>query len=96
MLVSAAGSVAATAFAFTVLAAVALGASSAGASTESLFGLAESSTVVVGEGDTLWDIAQRVRPFEDPRRTVQDIVDLNGLSGSALEPGQELVLPSVS
>ncbi|MEY9210855.1 LysM peptidoglycan-binding domain-containing protein [Thermobifida halotolerans] len=77
------------------LIAVTLGASSADASTENFFHLPEQPpTVVVDEGDTLWEIAERARPSEDPRKTVDEIVEINGLSGPVLEPGQELVLPS--
>ncbi|GAA1780339.1 LysM peptidoglycan-binding domain-containing protein [Streptomonospora arabica] len=50
-------------------------------------------TVVVRDGDTLWSIAERVRPGDDPRSTVHEIVKVNGLSESEIEPGQELVMP---
>lgn len=74
---------------------VTLGASTADASTENFLHLPERShTVVVDEGDTLWEIAERVRPSEDPRKTVDEIVELNGLTGPVLEPGQELLLPA--
>jgi LysM repeat protein len=49
---------------------------------------------VVNEGDTLWEIAERLRPAEDPRKTVDEIVEINGLTEPVLTPGQELVLPS--
>ncbi|TDQ48205.1 LysM peptidoglycan-binding domain-containing protein [Actinorugispora endophytica] len=94
VLVSLLGSAAATSFVFVALAAMAMGASSAGASTESFFQLPESPTVVVGEGDTLWEIAERARPFEDPRKTVDEIVEINELPGPVLKPGQELLLPA--
>ncbi|GAA2106232.1 LysM peptidoglycan-binding domain-containing protein [Actinomadura alba] len=44
--------------------------------------------------DTLWDIASRGRPEVDPRVTVQRIIDLNGLSGAIVQPGQRLKLPA--
>jgi LysM repeat protein len=50
-------------------------------------------TVVVGPGETLWDIAQRNDPDGDPRITVQRIADLNGLSDSIVQPGQQLRVP---
>ncbi|RNL87395.1 LysM peptidoglycan-binding domain-containing protein [Halostreptopolyspora alba] len=53
----------------------------------------EEETVIVQDGDTLWGIAERVRPTEDPRRTVHEIVEVNDLDGSTLNPGQELVVP---
>lgn len=94
VLISLLGSTAATVFVFAALAAMAMGASSAGAATESFFRLPESSTVIVGEGDTLWGIAERLRPFEDPRKTVDELVEINELPGPVLEPGQELLLPT--
>ncbi|MFC4561192.1 LysM peptidoglycan-binding domain-containing protein [Nocardiopsis mangrovi] len=75
------------------LTAVAAGASASGAPAASAFLPASSSTVVVRDGDTLWGIAERVRPGDDPRRTVHEIVRINELPSSELEPGQELVLP---
>jgi nucleoid-associated protein YgaU len=50
-------------------------------------------TVVVGPGETLWDIAHRNDPDGDPRVTVHRISDLNGLSGPIVHPGQELRVP---
>jgi LysM repeat protein len=55
--------------------------------------LAGSSTVVVQPGDTLWSLAQRLAPQEDPRAIVDALVDLNGLAGTELSPGQVLELP---
>ncbi len=52
------------------------------------------STVVVQPGDTLWAIASRVAPKADPRVTVQEIIDRNGLVGASVRAGQVLVLPS--
>ena len=51
-------------------------------------------SVTVGEHDTLWAIASRNRPGVDPRRTVQRIIDLNGLPGAIIQPGQQLRLPT--
>jgi len=50
--------------------------------------------IVVRAGDTLWDIAvEHSLPGSDPRRTVAEIVELNGLESSAIRPGDRLVLP---
>jgi Tfp pilus assembly protein FimV len=49
--------------------------------------------VVVQDGDTLWSIAQQVRPDQDPRVTVEAIVTGNGVDPGALVPGQSLVVP---
>ncbi len=51
-------------------------------------------SVVVGRHDTLWTIAVRARPGVDPRVTVQRMIDLNALSGSIINPGQRVLLPS--
>ena len=53
--------------------------------------LAESVTVVVQPGDTLWGIATELDPDGDPRALVDRLVDLAG--SSALQPGQQLVIP---
>ncbi|MFC7330068.1 LysM peptidoglycan-binding domain-containing protein [Marinactinospora rubrisoli] len=92
VLLSALGLVGTAGFSLLVLTTVALGASTAGAS-DSLMLRPAPDTVVVHDGDTLWEIAERTRPGDDPRRTVLEIVELNRLSDLALEPGQELVLP---
>jgi Tfp pilus assembly protein FimV len=51
-------------------------------------------SVVVHAGDTLWSIAARQVPGSDRRATVEAIRQLNGLHGTRIEVGQELVLPS--
>jgi hypothetical protein len=89
------GTAAAAGCALFAVAFLALSASNADASTDTLLHLPERSrTVVVNEGDTLWEIAERLRPAEDPRKTVDEIVEINGLTEPVLTPGQELVLPS--
>lgn len=50
-------------------------------------------SITVGSGDTLWSIAGAVAGG-DVRETVAQIVSLNGLAGSAIQPGQVLVLPA--
>ncbi|GAA4909759.1 LysM peptidoglycan-binding domain-containing protein [Streptomonospora salina] len=74
-------------------AAATAGAAASGAAPESALREEPPSTVVVRDGDTLWDIAERVRPGDDPRSTVHRIVRVNGLGESELEPGQELEMP---
>lgn len=51
-------------------------------------------TYLVRPGDTLWAIAERLAPGEDPRPLVDAIVDANGLDGRSLEAGATLVLPA--
>jgi LysM repeat protein len=50
-------------------------------------------TVVVGEGDTLWEIAAEVAEDGDIREAVHQIEQLNSLSGPALVVGQEIAVP---
>jgi nucleoid-associated protein YgaU len=55
--------------------------------------LAGASSVVVQPGDTLWSIATSVDGEGDVRAVVDALQELNGLEGTALVPGQVLVLP---
>lgn len=50
---------------------------------------------LVGPGDTLWGLATGLAPTADPRPLVDEIRQLNGLSGSRLSTGQTLYLPVV-
>jgi LysM repeat protein len=50
-------------------------------------------TVVVRSGDTLWSIAARYVPSDDPFATIDQIRELNGLSGYTIRAGQRLTLP---
>ena len=50
--------------------------------------------VVVEQGDSLWNIAQRLAPGRDPRDTIHEIRQLNGLRGNLIQPGQVLLVPS--
>lgn len=57
---------------------------------------AAAHTVVVGSGETLWDIAQRIAPDQDPRTVISEIVDLNALSDAgSIRIGQELYVPKL-
>ena len=51
-------------------------------------------TVVVHNGETLWSVAARVAPHQDPRLVVAQIESLNHLSTPSVEAGQQLVLPT--
>ena len=56
---------------------------------------AAQHTVVVRGGETLWDIASRIAPGEDPRVVIGDIVDLNNLSDAgSIRLGQKLFVPA--
>lgn len=54
---------------------------------------AETAVIRVGAGETVWDVAQRVAPKSDQRAVVERIQQLNGIAGSAIQPGQELQVP---
>lgn len=55
---------------------------------------AETATVTVKSGDTLWAVAGDVAPGADPRVTVEQIMELNGLrSAGDIHPGDLLVVP---
>lgn len=54
---------------------------------------AETAVIRVGGGETLWDVARRVAPQSDQRAVVHRIRELNGIVGSAIEPGQRLQVP---
>lgn len=54
---------------------------------------ATHAQVTVQPGETLWQIAERTAPATDPRETVQQILDLNGLQTSQVQAGTALQLP---
>jgi ABC-type sugar transport system substrate-binding protein len=49
--------------------------------------------VVVRSGESLWTVAQSTDPNADPRQVIQRIIDLNGLTGDLVQPGQQLWVP---
>lgn len=51
----------------------------------------EQTTVQAGE--SLWSVAQRIAPDNDPREVIAQIRRLNDLAGSQLQVGQQLLLP---
>jgi hypothetical protein len=51
------------------------------------------TSVVVHPGQTLWSIAAQAEPSADPRVVMQEIIDLNALRSSSIEPGQRLWVP---
>ncbi|MGH8886184.1 MAG: LysM peptidoglycan-binding domain-containing protein [Egibacteraceae bacterium] len=51
-------------------------------------------TVVVGQGDTLWDLTLAHAPStQDPMAYVAEVTALNDVKATALEPGMVLRLP---
>jgi len=51
------------------------------------------ASVVVRPGQSLWGIAMQAEPSADPRGVIQQIIDLNALGGSSVQPGQRLWVP---
>jgi LysM domain-containing protein len=54
---------------------------------------AETALTRVGAGETVWDVAQRVAPRSDQRAVVERIRQLNGMTDSAIQVGQQLQVP---
>jgi hypothetical protein len=48
---------------------------------------------VVAPGETLWGLAERIAPGVDPRDTVAEIVESNGLASANVRVGTRLALP---
>ena len=49
--------------------------------------------VMVRPGQTLWSIASRAEPAADPRIVIQQIIEVNALSGTVIQPGETLWVP---
>ena len=49
--------------------------------------------VVVRPGQSLWSVAESTDPDQDTRAVIQQIVDLNALSGDVVFAGQQLWVP---
>ena len=49
--------------------------------------------VVVQPGESLWTIAAQADPTADPRSVIQQIIDLNALGGTSVQPGERLWVP---
>ena len=48
----------------------------------------------VGSGETLWSIASAfTAPGEDVRETMDRLAELNGMAGSGLTAGQQILVP---
>ncbi|MBX5477125.1 MAG: LysM peptidoglycan-binding domain-containing protein [Clostridia bacterium] len=53
----------------------------------------EDGVIIVQPGDTLWTLASRLAPDEDPRAWIADVRRENHLSTVVIKPGQRLRLP---
>jgi Tfp pilus assembly protein FimV len=74
-----------------LFAAFSLGRVGAEGSTSSAPAPSVSTTVVPGE--TLWSVAKRIAPGQDPRPVVEEIRRINSLPDAGLRAGQQLLLP---
>lgn len=52
-------------------------------------------TVVVEQGDTLWDLAKEYFPDMEIRRAVYELKKINNLKDGTIYEGQSLVVPDV-
>jgi hypothetical protein len=50
--------------------------------------------ITVETGESLWQVAEAVAPTADPRDVIADILSLNDLSSSEVQPGQRLAIPT--
>lgn len=81
----------ATMLAISLFSLLGIATSSANASNE-----ATNSTItqiVVAPGETLWTIAARINPENDPRAVIEDIKALNVIEGANVYAGQVLLIP---
>ncbi len=53
--------------------------------------------IVVQEGDTLWELAEKYGPKDqDIRKTIHEIKNTNTLNKKYLQPGDQLLIPQYS
>jgi hypothetical protein len=50
--------------------------------------------VTVSAGQDLWSMAEELAPNRDPRDWIVDVVNLNGLGTTEVQPGQKIALPN--
>ncbi|MFM6981014.1 MAG: LysM peptidoglycan-binding domain-containing protein [Micrococcales bacterium] len=50
--------------------------------------------ITVHSGETLWQIAEKYSPNTDPRDFIAEVVSLNQLKTSVVNPGQRIALPN--
>ena len=50
--------------------------------------------ITVAPGESLWELAAWIAPEADPRQVVSDLVALNQLSTTEVQPGQRLAIPT--
>ena len=75
-----------------LLVAISVGRAGSQAATATETGPTLQQTTVQ-QGETLWAVAQRIAPDNDPREVVAQIRRINHLESSSLRVGQQLLLP---
>jgi len=78
-----------------LLVALSVGRAGSQAATVSEAGPGLQQTTVQ-PGDTLWSVAQRIAPDNDPREVIAQIRRINDLTTSGLQAGQQLLLPTLA
>jgi LysM domain len=78
-----------------VLAGLTLGHGSSLAASGAPSSHASRHTVIVAPGQTLWALASRVAPHQDPRLVVANIEAINHLTSSTVQAGQRLLVPAI-
>ncbi|HXH34518.1 MAG TPA: LysM peptidoglycan-binding domain-containing protein [Plantibacter sp.] len=85
---------------FTTLAAIPLvvavavvGLSAGGAAANNAASATSFTYVTVDPGESLWQLAESIAPDADPRDVIAEIMNLNQLRTSGVEPGQRLAVP---
>ncbi len=73
--------------------ALSLGAAAAAQATSHLAPAQHLVQVAVRPGQSLWTVAESADPDAGTRLVIQRIIDLNGLNGDAVQPGQRLWVP---
>jgi LysM repeat protein len=51
-------------------------------------------TITMPAGESLWQVATRIAPAADPRDFIADVVSVNQLASTNVQPGQTLEIPS--
>ena len=75
-----------------VVLAVAFGAPAAASAFGGADPSASEQRYVVQPGDTLWQVATRLAPQDDPRGVVTRLIETNRLEGATIVPGQVIRL----
>jgi LysM repeat protein len=79
--------------AVTVLTAIALLSGGAAIATGDA-GAADFDYLTVQAGQSLWGIAESIAPQADPRDVIAEIMSLNQLRESSVQPGQRIAIPT--